>query len=132
MQNQGLPQAGIITSLDRAAGQAKVFLPLFKLETAWIPVASNLLYDTQVSMQQIKFNSPAATGIEATGGTVDAPASCPGTFTSWGAATLSAAQATAPSGSVGRIDYGTLQVGDEVVVVFLNGDINQGRVIARF
>jgi hypothetical protein len=132
MSNLAFPQAGILTSLDAAAGKAKVMIPLYKIETSWIPVASNLLYDTQVNMQQIQVNSPAATGIEATGGTVDAPASCPGTFTSWGAATLSAVQATAPSGSVGRMDYGTLKVGDEVAVIFLNGDINDGRVIARF
>ncbi|HWP96403.1 MAG TPA: hypothetical protein VN426_06100 [Syntrophomonadaceae bacterium] len=132
MNNTGFPQAGIISSLDTAGRRAKVFLPLFKIETGWIPVASNLLYETQVSLHQIQINSPAATTVEASSGTVDAPASCPGTFATWAAAALNADQVNAPSGSVGRVDYGTLKVGDEVAVIFLNGDVNQGRVIARF
>ncbi len=130
--NPSMPQAGIVTSLNKDAGQAKAFLPLFKIETGWIPVATNLLYETQVGMQQIQIASPAATDVQATGGTVAAPPMCPGTFSTWGAAALGASQAAAPSGSVDRVDYGTLQVGDEVLVVFLNGDINQGRIIARF
>lgn len=131
MSNLAFPQAGIITSLDTARAKAKVLIPLYKIETSWIPVATNLLYDLRNRLTGIQVVSPEASTVQAEMGTVDAPASCPGTFGTWQAQTMTATQASAPSGSLDRIDYGTLQVGDEVVVVFINGNINDGRVIAR-
>lgn len=127
MQNRGLPQAGIITSLDRAAGLAKVFLPIFKIETDWIPVATNLLYEEQIEATNIK-----ATQLERNSHTVYEDAE-----KTTVKASASGPVATAGTESIQRQDikkmtWGTLQVGDEVVVVFLNGDVNQGRVIARF
>lgn len=127
MQNQGLPQAGIITSLNKSTGLAKVFLPLFKIETDWIPVASNLLYEefivaTNIHSTTLERNSHTVYE-DAEKTTVKASATGP--------------VATASTESIQRQDvkkmtWGTLQVGDEVAVIFLNGDVNQGRVIARF
>jgi len=125
--NNGLPQAGIITSLNATERRAKIFLPLFKIETNWIPVASNLLYDTTVGLQQVGLDAIGASEVQAGPGEVDGAS-----FTAWEATAASASSAAAAAGSVSRINYGSLQVGDEVAVIFLNGDINQGRVIARF
>lgn len=80
MSKEMSPQAGIVTSLDIQNRRAKVFLPLFNIETDWIAVAKNIIY----SLVNI----------------------------------------------VGEVDI--LTVGDEVAVIFLNGDLNDGRVIARF
>lgn len=116
MSKLAFPQAGIITSLDPGAAKAKVFLPLFKIETGWIPVATNLLYEEQVTMED-----PVLTADPP--GLIDRPPGDPDiTFLS----------VNATAGTASRINWGTLQVGDEVAVIFLNGDLNQGRVIARF
>ncbi|MDI6711462.1 MAG: hypothetical protein QME76_12410 [Bacillota bacterium] len=105
-------QAGVITALDAAAAKAMVFLPLLKLETGWIPVATNLLFETGVSLQAPVVNS----------GTIERPP---------GETSISFTKISAASGSASGIRYGTLKVGDQVVVIFLNGDLNQGVVIAR-
>ncbi len=132
MKNTGLPQAGIITTLDTANSRAKVFLPLFKIETDWIPVASNLLYETSVNMQEVSMDTVSASTVQASAGTVGAGEFCPGSFSSWAAEEMSADLLDISSASINNITYGSMKVGDEVVVVFLNGDVNQGRVIARF
>lgn len=121
MAHLTFPQAGIITSLDIQKGQAKVFIPLLGVETSWIPVATGLLYETKA-----KVTSISTSNVQATNGNVSAPIPCPGSFSSW-----TANQLSAPNGTIERVDWGTLKVGDEVVVVFLNGDINSGVVIAR-
>lgn len=110
------PQAGIITSLDPVAARAKVFLPLFKIETGWIPVATNLLYEVQVTVEH-----PVLTADPP--GLIDRPPGDPD---------ISFTSITATAGTASRMNWGTLQVGDEVAVIFLSGDLNQGRVIARF
>ncbi|SHN73124.1 hypothetical protein [Desulfitobacterium chlororespirans] len=88
MQKLICPQLGILTSLS--GNTAKVYLPLFKIETGWIRVSSNLLYEKEVQL----------TGQ-------------PESF------------------SFNEMVYNTLKVGDEVLVVFANGDINQGIVALR-
>ncbi|MEW6423183.1 MAG: hypothetical protein AB1523_00305 [Bacillota bacterium] len=119
MNKLAFPQAGIITSLDAGAAKAKVFLPLFKIETGWIPVATNLLYQEQVTMK-----TPVLTADPL--GTIEKPPKesppPPDYFTA----------INAHAGTAEKISWGTLKVGDEVVVIFLNGDLNEGRVIARF
>lgn len=116
MSRLAFPQAGIITSLDGESAKAKVFLPLFKIETGWIPVATNLLYQEQVTMEE-----PALTADPP--GTILRPPGDPA---------ISFTSISATAGTASRMNWGTLQVGDEVAVIFLNGDLNQGRVIARF
>ncbi|NLI12804.1 MAG: hypothetical protein GX425_09315 [Peptococcaceae bacterium] len=117
MSNLAFPQAGIITSLDAAAGRAKVFLPLYKIETTFIPVASNLLYETGIT----------ATGLERDNHTVysdpDKTVVNP---------QASGPKETSSQETAEKIEWTTLQVGDEVAVIFLNGNLNDGRVIARF
>jgi len=112
------PQAGIVTTLDTQKGQAKVFIPLLGVETGWIPVATGLLYEEKIEM-----TTPVITADPS--GTIERPPKeeppPPYTFT----------KINGQAGTVERINYGTLKVGDEVVVVFLNGDINSGVVIAR-
>lgn len=122
-----MPQAGIITSLNKDAGQAKAFLPLFKIETAWIPVATNLLYEEKIEMTELK-----STGLGRESHTVytDSAKTTVKDTASGPAATASSE--TIQSQTIERSEWGTLKVGDEVLVVFLNGDINQGRIIARF
>lgn len=110
--NLMFPQAGIITSLDVAGAKAKVLLPIFGIETPWIPVAANLLYETQADILELAIER----------GAIAPPGDSPIEFTS----------INAQGGSAGKIAWGTLKVGDEVAVIFLNGDINSGRVIARF
>lgn len=124
---QGLPQAGIITSLDRASGLAKVFLPLFKIETSWIPVASNLLYEEQIVATDIE-----ATQLERNSHTVYEDAEKATVKTSATGPVATASVESIQRQDIKMMTWGTLQVGDEVAVIFLNGDINQGRVIARF
>jgi len=116
MSKLAFPQAGIITSLDSGTARAKVFLPLFKIETAWIPVATNLLYESQVTMEE-----PVLTADPP--GSIQRPPGDP-------AISFTAVNATA--GTVEKLNWGTLKVGDEVAVIFLNGNLNEGRVIARF
>jgi phage baseplate assembly protein gpV len=112
------PQAGIITSLDARKARAKVHIPLLGLETGWIPVATGLFYEERVQME-----GPVITADPS--GTIERPPKedppPPYTFT----------RINGQAGTVERLSYGTLRVGDEVVVVFLNGDINSGVVIAR-
>lgn len=83
-----MPQLGVLTSLS--GNTARVYFPLFKLESGWIRIASNLLYEKEVTL-----------------------AGHPETE------------------NFSRIGYNTLKVGDEVLVVFANGDINQGIVTVR-
>ncbi|ADY55141.1 putative phage baseplate assembly protein V [Syntrophobotulus glycolicus DSM 8271] len=80
------PQLGVLTSIG--GNTARVYLPLFKVETGWIRISSNLLYELEVTL-----------------------AGQPGTFD--------------------KIAYDTLKIGDEVLVVFANGDINQGIITVR-
>lgn len=129
--NLMFPQAGIITSLDKALALAKVVLPLFKIETGWIPVATNLLYETGVTLGNVTLDTPSVTTVTMGAGSISAPSPCPGSFSGMTSEQLSGEQAAAPSGSVQRVDYGTLAVGDEVVIIFVNGNLNDGRVIAR-
>lgn len=127
MQNQGLSQAGIITSLNKSAGQAKVFLPLFKIETAWIPIASNLLYEEEIAAENIE-----STGLGRSPHTVYSdPDKTTAKDTASGAAATASAE-TIQNQTIQKMVWGSLQVGDEVAVIFMNGDVNQGRVIARF
>lgn len=115
-KNLIFPQAGIITSLNVSDAKAKVFLPLYKIETSWIPVASNLLYETTVKAISLERDSHTVyNDLEKT--SVNSLASGP--------------KETSAQETIERIEWGTLKVGDEVVVVFLNGDLNDGRVIAR-
>lgn len=111
------PQAGIITSLVIESARAKVFLPLFKLETGWIPVATTLLYETGVKSTGLERDNHTVYS-DADKTVVNAPASGP--------------KETSTQEIAERIEWTTLQAGDEVAVIFLNGDLNDGRVIARF
>jgi len=119
MNKAAYPQAGIITSLDIAGARAKVHLPLFGIETSWIPMASGMIYEEQVTME-----TPVLTADPS--GTIEKPPKedppPPDLFTA----------INAQAGSAAKLTWGTLKVGDEVVVVFLNGDLNEGRIIARF
>lgn len=117
MKNTAFPQAGIITSLDAGNAKAKVYLPLYKIETGWIPVATNLFYETGVK----------ATGLERDNHTVysDQEKTSVNTL-------ASGPKETSSQETADKIEWTTLQVGDEVVVVFINGNLNDGRVMARF
>lgn len=116
MRDKYFPQAGIITSLDINNAVAKVFLPLYKIETGWIPVATNLLYEANAK----------ATGLERDNHTVYSD-----TDKTVVNAQASGPKETSTQETIQRIEWGSLTVGDEVAVIFLNGDLNQGRVIAR-
>lgn len=117
MKNPVFPQAGVITSLDVEKARAKVFLPLFKIETSWIPVATNLLYETGVKATGLeRDNHTVYSDPEKT--TVNSLASGP--------------KETSTRETAEKIEWSTLRVGDEVLLVFLNGDLNEGRVIARY
>lgn len=127
MSERMFPQAGIITSLDVSIGKAKVFIPLFKIETDWIAVASNLLYEQKITATKLE-----SSGLERNAHTVYED---PEKNTIKATATGPKATATTETISTQTIDnlkWGTLKVGDEVAVIFLNGNINDGRVIARF
>jgi hypothetical protein len=121
------PQAGIITSLDVLIGKAKVFLPLFKIETDWIAVASNLLYE-----ENITANNLESTGLERDNHNVYADAEKITLKPDASGLKETGSQETITTQTIKNIMWGTLKVGNEVAVIFLNGDINQGRVIARF
>lgn len=117
MSDKYFPQAGIITSLDNIVARAKVFLPLYKIETDWIQVAANLMYETKVKATGLeRDNHTVYSDTEKT--VVNAPASGP--------------KETASQETMQKIEWGTLSVGDEVAVIFLNGNLNEGRIIARF
>lgn len=117
MRNFVFPQVGIITSLDAEKALAKVFLPLYKIETGWIPVATNLFYETGVKATSLeRDNHTVYSDQEKT--SVNVLASGP--------------KETASQETAEKIEWTTLKVGDEVVVVFINGNLNDGRVIARF
>ena len=75
MNSKVFPQCGIVTSLDSAAYEAKVLIPVYKYETDYIEIARNI---------HIR-NGANDTGLE---------------------------------------------VGSVVVVSFINGDINDGKVTA--
>lgn len=107
------PQAGVVTSLDRQSGRAKVYLPLFGIETDWIAVATNLLYEERLEVSELRLEPLNPEGIE------DPHPGIGHTFQ------------VAHAGCVARVDFGTLRVGDEVLVLFLNGDLNEGVVFAR-
>lgn len=126
MSNLAFPQAGIITSLDAPKGKAKVFIPLYKIETAWIPVASNLLYEEKITATTLK-----STGLERAPHTVYAEDEKITVIPTASGAKAVASEETINKQTIDKFEWKTLKVGDEVVVVFLNGDINDGRVIAR-
>lgn len=42
------PQAGIITAFKETTAEAKVYIPLFTLETEWVPVNTVLLSEINV------------------------------------------------------------------------------------
>lgn len=125
------PQAGIITGLNADEALAKVHIPLLGIETNWIPVATGILYEVQVNFTEIGFDSPQMTDISVSSGKVSAPPMCPGIFSSLTSSQVTGSAVSSPSGAAQRVDWGTLKVGDEVLVVFLNGDINAGVVAAR-
>lgn len=117
------PQAGIITSLraDPDNGkrkEAKVYIPLFKLETDWIRVSANLVYEENVS-----FNTPVITA-DPSGTIKHPPVDNPPAPTLF-------YEINGQAGTAAKISWETLKVGDEVITFFLNGDPNQGVVIAR-
>lgn len=60
------PQPGIVTSYDETNGLAKVFLPLYKLETDWIPIAKHLIdisFTTGVEVVVVFLNGNADDGV---------------------------------------------------------------------
>jgi hypothetical protein len=109
------PQAGILMALNAEKAEAIVMIPLFNMETDWCPVCKNLLYQ-----EEVKLEKPVLTADPPS--TIDKP---PGTPPD----TFVAVNATA--GTIQKETYGSLKVGDEVLVVFLNGDIHQPVVAGR-
>ncbi|TEB09297.1 hypothetical protein [Pelotomaculum propionicicum] len=116
MKDLIFPQAGIITSLNVEQALAKVFIPLFKIETTWIPVSTNLLYETKIKATTLERDSHTVY-YDSEKISINSTASGP--------------KETSSQETMERIEWGTLKVGNEVVVVFLNGNLNAGRVIAR-
>jgi len=117
------PQAGVVTSLrtdpdNSKRKEAKVYIPLFKQETDWIRVSTNLVYEENVSL-----DTPVITA-DPSGAIQHPPKDNPPAPTLFWAI-------GGQAGTVAKITWATLKVGDEVITVFLNGDLNQGVVIAR-
>ncbi len=127
MSNLVFPQAGIITSLDFSRGKAKVFIPLYKIETSWIPVATNLLYEEMVNATKL-----VSSQLERAPHTVYADEDKTTVVNTACGAKAVADQEVVGAQTIRRLEWHTLRVGDEVVVVFLNGNINDGRIVARF
>lgn len=117
------PQAGIITSLNVEERKAKAYLPLLGIETGWIPVATNLLIEEDIKGEGAEFTEVRIDPLNKLG--VDEPHPGIGHTFALGH------QGTVEVFALRRIAYGTLKVGDEVLVVFLNGDVNNGVVAAR-
>lgn len=117
------PQAGIVTSLDKAKALARVQIPVLGIETGWIPVSTNLLYEDSLIETQIDITEITIDPMNPIG--TDEPH--PGVSHT----NLHGHQGSVNQAHIERATYGTLKVGNEVVVVFLNGDINDGVVIAR-
>lgn len=93
------PQSGIMTSLDVPNTQGKAHIPLLNQETDWCPVATNLLYENEST---INLSSPIIT---------------------------ETSQYTTLS--VSKKEDKTLKVGDEVLIIFLNGDPHSPVISAR-
>jgi hypothetical protein len=117
------PQAGIITSLNMKERKAKTYLPLLGIETDWMPVATNLLFEEEVEGEGLEFMKIRIDPMNPLG--IDEPHPEIGHTFALGH------QGTVKAFALRRIVYGTIKVGDEAVVVFLNGDINNGVVVAR-
>lgn len=120
---QTFPQAGIITSLNIDEALAKVHIPLLNVETDWIQVSTNLLFEEDAQAEQLELTEMRIDPLNKLG--VDEPHPGIGHTFALGHS------GTVQSISLRRVTYGTLKVGDEVLVVFLNGDINAGVVAAR-
>ncbi|WP_128739138.1 hypothetical protein [Desulfocucumis palustris] len=117
------PQAGIVTSLrtdpDNPDGkEAKVFIPLMKLETDWIRVAANLVYEEKAELERPVITADPSSTIQ------HPPKESPPPSTLF-------TDINGHAGTVKKVTWGTLRTGDEVIVVFLAGDINQGVIVAR-
>jgi hypothetical protein len=112
--NKYFPQAGILTSLNKEEAMAKVMIPLLQHETEWCPVVTNLLYEKEIEEENIESDDPTIY------------ANIPKTVV-----VVSGPKGTESKRKVQREKYGTLQVGDEVLVIFLNGDIHQPVVAGR-
>lgn len=117
------PQAGIVTSLrtdpDNSNNkEARVYIPLLKLETDWIRVSSNLVYEESVVLEAPVITADPSSTIQ------HPPKESPPAPTLF-------FEINGHGGTAAKIKWGSLKVGDEVITVFLNGDVNQGVVIAR-
>lgn len=111
---QCFPQSGILTSLNAAKAEAKVMIPILQHETEWCPVITNLFYEKNVQETDIESdNFTLYSDILQTSAIVSGPKS------------------TEAKRKIQKQEYHTLQVGDEVLVIFLNGDIHQPIVIGR-
>ena len=110
-KNLMFPQAGILTSLALDGNMAKVYLPLFKLETGWIRLSTNLLFEKSIKLKTLVITT----------GTIDRS----------GDTSISYSQIQGESGTIDELSWDTLKIGDEVLVLFVNGDINMGVVTNR-
>ncbi|WCK55434.1 hypothetical protein PP175_05645 [Aneurinibacillus sp. Ricciae_BoGa-3] len=114
MENMMFPQTGILSSLDVDKAEAKVAIPLFNMETDWCPVATHLLYQTNVEENTVEADNPTIySDSEKT------------------SVTISGAKEIETKVTLQKEKYGTLKVGDEVLVIFLNGNIHWPIVAAR-
>lgn len=57
MKNENFPQFGIITSLSISDRTAKVYLPLFKIETGYIKIARNIPICDETDQYDINIES---------------------------------------------------------------------------
>ncbi|MED0680591.1 hypothetical protein P4T20_15010 [Aneurinibacillus thermoaerophilus] len=110
--NKYFPQAGILTSLNLDKAEGKVMIPLLQHETDWCPIAKNLLEEEKIVLQNPVVGS----------GVMDLPPDAPPIVFE----DIKSDEMTAE-----KIKFGSLSVGDEVLVVFLNGDIHQPVITAR-
>ncbi len=113
------PQAGVISSLNAEKAEAKVWIGLLNFETDWCPVATNLLYEKEVELEGVEIDTIRMMDITTTSPEV-------GSFS-----LLSSPKGTIEKMRVKNMKFNTLQVGDEVLVVFLNGDPHTPVVTAR-
>jgi hypothetical protein len=112
--NKYFPQAGILTSLNTEKAEGIVMIHLLQHETDWCPIAKNLLYQEKVQESNITFVNPIVYSDEEKTTVV-----------------TSGAAGQEESRTIETQKYNSLQVGDEVLVVFLNGDIHQPIIAAR-
>jgi hypothetical protein len=108
------PQAGILMALNAEKAEAIVMIPLFNMETDWCPVAKNLLYEQTIEESGITSDNPVFYSDKEKTSVV-----------------TSAAVGEETKRNITMQKYGSLQTGDEVLVIFLNGDIHQPVVAGR-